>query len=204
MLTLKTQIRNDKDGCILRNQTGQTNRWSGGKSAFTLTELIIAIVVLAMFSSLAMTNIMGLLIRSTTKGQLQELASVMQLAATSATESDKRYEVIIDLDEQKYMLRQITSPDLSVVLKEEIITEKEFGSNCDVIYIDFDDGDYTNNGQAKFRAGRAGWQYGGRIVFVDNDDQEYSVVVNRISNVVEVQKGIAVLLGPKTRDDLPF
>jgi hypothetical protein len=51
----------------------------------------------------------------------------MQMAVSAAAESDRRYEVIIDLTEQSYLLRQITSPDLSEVLDEEIIAESKGG-----------------------------------------------------------------------------
>ena len=53
--------------------------------------------------------------------------------------------MIIDPAEQSYLLREITSDDLSEVLEEEIITQGEFGSNCRLAYVEFDDGDYTND-----------------------------------------------------------
>ena len=102
------------------------------------------------------------------------------------------------------MLRQITSPDLSEVLEEEVIIENDFGDNCQVAYVLFDDGDYTNEGKAKFRAGHAGWQYGGKIVLLDENEQPYSIVVNRINRIVTLKQGEVELLEPKHRDEVPF
>jgi hypothetical protein len=126
------------------------------------------------------------------------------MAANAAAESDRRYEVIIDLTEQKYMLREITSPDLTQVLEEEIIVEDEFSENCWVAYVIFDDGEYTNEGRAKFRAGHSGWQYGGKIVLLDEDGQPYSIVVNRLSGIIVLKDDDVEILLPRPRDEVPF
>jgi len=173
-------------------------------SAFTLTELIIVVLLISLFVLLAQINLFGLLTKSTFKAQAQELVSTMQRAASAAAESDRRYEIIIDLAEQSYLLREITSPDLSEILEEEIIVEQDFSANCRAVYVLFDDGDYTNEGRAKFRAGRSGWQYGGRIVLLDKDERPYSVVVNRLNRVVALKEGEVGLLLPKSKDEVPF
>ena len=171
---------------------------------FTLTETIVAVVIISLFVLLAQMSLLGVLRRSTFKAQVQELVSTMQMAASAAAQSDRRYEVIIDLTEQSYLLRQITSPDLSEVLEEEVIVENDFSDNCWVAYVEFDDGDYTNEGRAKFRAGHSGWQYGGRIVLLDEDEQPYSVVVNRLNRIITLKKGEVELLVPKAEEDVPF
>ncbi len=172
--------------------------------AFTFTELVIVIVMVSLFALLAQVHLFGLLRKNTFRAQVQDFVSTMQMAARAAAESDSRYEVIIDLTEQSYLLRQITSPDLSVVLEEEIITSNGFSDNCRVAYIEFDDGDYTNQGLAKFRAGHAGWHYGGKIVLLDEKEHPYSVVVNRINRTVRLEEGDVQLLTPKGKDELPF
>jgi len=171
---------------------------------FTLTELVVVIVMLSLFVLLAVTNLSGLLVSRSFKAQVQDFVSTMQMAASAAAESDRRYEVIVDIGQQSYMLREITSPDLSQVLEEEIIVENDFSDNCRVIYVLFDDGDYTNEGRAKFRAGHSGWQYGGKIALLDENEQEYSVVVNRLSRIIELKKGYVEFLVPKFKDDVPF
>jgi prepilin-type N-terminal cleavage/methylation domain-containing protein len=172
--------------------------------AFTLAEFLVVLVVISLFVMLAQIHLLGLLRGNTFKGQVQELLSTMQMAASAAAESDRRYEVIIDITEQGYLLRQITTPDLSQVLDEEIIVQNNLGNNCRLAYVEFDDGEYTNEGRAKFRAGHAGWAYGGKIVLMDENDQPYSIVVNRLNGIVTLEKGDVALLRPKSKDELLF
>ena len=172
--------------------------------AFTMTELIVVVLIVSLFIFLAQVNLFGLLRKNTFRAQVQELVSTMQMAASAAAESERRYEVIIDLTEQNYLLREITSPDLSEILEEEIIVENDFSDSCRLVYVLFDDGDYTNEGRAKFRAGHSGWQYGGRIVLLDADEQPYSVVVNRLNRIITLKKGEVELLVPKAEEDVPF
>lgn len=179
-------------------------RRSGRTGGFTFIELVIATVIIGLFVALAQLRLFGLLRKNTFRAQVQEFVSAMRMAVMAAAESDRRYEVIIDLAEQSFMLRQITSPDLSEVLDEEIIIENYFSDNCRVAYVEFDDGDYTNEDRAKFRAGHAGWQYGGVIVFLDSDERPHSVVVNRLSRMIMLKEGEVGLLEPKARDDVPF
>jgi len=173
---------------------------------FTLTELIVVVLIISLFVLLAQMNLFGLLRRNTFKAQVQEFISTMQAAANAAAESNRRYEVIIDITEQSYTLRQITTPDLSEVLEEEIIAKNDFSDNCRVVYVLFDDLIDTDEDHqiAKFRAGHAGWQNGGKIVLLDEDEQPYSVVVNRINRIVTLKKGDVELLMPKTKGDVPF
>ena len=162
------------------------------------------IAVVAMFVLLAQVRLFGLLRRSTFRAQLEEFVSTMRMAVTTAAESDRRYEVIIDPIEQSFVLREITTPDLSQELEEEIIVKDYFGDNCRVAYVEFDDGTYTNDSRAKFRAGRAGWQYGGKIVLLDENEQPYSVVVNRLNRIVVLVEWDAPLLQPRPKDEMLF
>lgn len=184
--------------------TADSERKLNANPGFTLTELIIVVLIISLFVPLVITNLFGLLARSRFKAQAQELVSTMQMAAHSAAESNRRYEVIIDMVEQSYTLREITSPELSEVLEEEIIVENDFSDNCKVAYVLFDDGDYTNQDRAKFRTGHSGWQYGGKIVLLDENEQPYSIVVNRINRIITLEKGDVELLLPKRQDEISF
>ena len=172
--------------------------------AATLTELIIVLVIISLFVPLALMNFCELLGRRTFEAQVHDFVSTMQKAATAAAQSDRRYEVIVDLTEQSYLLREITVPDLWQVLEEEIIVNKAFGDNCYAVYVEFDDRDYTNEGRARFRAGHSGWQYGGKIVLRDEYERDYSVVVNRLSGVVTLERGDVELLEPRAEVDVVF
>jgi prepilin-type N-terminal cleavage/methylation domain-containing protein len=198
----------DKRYRILDNRRTQNeNRASSIEHraiGFTLTELMVVIVVVAMFVLLAQVHLFGLLRKSTFRAQAQELVSTMQMAAGAAAQSDRRYEVIIDIPEQRYMLRQITNPDLSQVLEEEVIVEDSFSPTCRVVYVRFDDGDFTSEDRAKFRAGHSGWAYGGKIVLLDEKEQPHSIVVSRLNRMITLEQGDVELLWPKTKDEVPF
>jgi len=165
---------------------------------------MVVLVIISLFVIFAQVRFFGLLRKTTFKGQLNELVSSMQMASRAASESDRRYEVIIDLTEQSYMLREISSSDLSEVLEEEIIVENELSENCFVAYVEFDDEEYTNDGRAKFRVGHSGWQYGGKVVLLDEDDREYSILINRINRIVELKEGDVELLKPRNEDEMLY
>ncbi len=185
------------------------NRGNGG---FTFIEVVIITVIIGLFAVMAQTRLFGLLRKNTFRAQAQEFISVMQMAATAAAESNKRYEIIIDLAAQSYLFCEKTSSDLSEVLEENIIVENQFGRNCRAVYVQFDDGDFTQDGQAKFRAGHVGWAYGGKIVLLNvgdrqqysQNEQPYSVVINRLNRIVTLKKGDVDLLEPKRGDELIF
>lgn len=188
-------------------QTHTDNKAKRKYRAFTLTELIVVIVIVSLFVLLAVTNLAGLLRKNTFRAQVQEFVSTMQAAVSAAAESDRRYEVIIDLAEQSYTLRQITSTHLpSDVLEEEIIVKNDFSDNCRVVYVLFDDLTETDEDTIKafFRVGHAGWQAGGKIVLLDEEEQPYSVIVNRLNRIVTLKEGDAEFLMPKRPDEVPF
>lgn len=177
------------------------------RRGFTLTELVVVVLLVSLFVLLAVTNFSGLLRRNTFRSQVNEFVSTMQMAANAAAESNKRFEVIIDIAQQNYLLRQITSTHLpSDVLEEEIIVENGFGDNCRVVYVLFDDLVNTdeNHQKAFFRVGRAGWQAGGKIILFDEDERPYSVVVNRLNRIVTLREGDVEILTPKRQDEVPF
>lgn len=171
---------------------------------FTLTELVVVLMIVSLFVLLAQVNLFGLLRKNTFRAQVQDLVSTMQMAASAAAQSDRRYEVIIDFTEQNYRLQEGISADITQVLEEKIIVQNDFSDNCRLVYVQFDDGDYTNEGWAAFKAGHSGWQYGGKIVLFDSKEQPYSVVVNRLNRIIQLKEGDVGLLGPKTKDEVPF
>ena len=174
------------------------------RCGFSMIELMVVLVVVSLFVLLAQLSLFGLLERHTFKAQVQDFVSTMQMAASAAAESDRRYEVIVDLEEQSYLLREITNPDLSEVLEEEIIVQADLNEGCRVVYVEFDDAEATAEGRAKFRAGRSGWAYGGKIVLADRNDQPYSLVINRLNRIVGLEEGDVLLLQPKAKEDVLF
>ena len=174
------------------------------RRGFTLVEMIMVISVLALLVIAAQVNLFGVLHRSQFEADVQEFVSAMQMAAAAAAEKGRRYEVIVDITEQGFLLREISSSNLSEILDEEIIMQGYFGASCKVVYVEFDDGAYTNESAAKFRAGHAGWHYGGKIVFLDDSEQAHSVLVSRLSPMVRLVQGDPTLMTPKGKDEVPF
>jgi len=170
---------------------------------FTLVELIVVVTVLALLVSIAQLNLFGALQRSTFKAQVQGFVSTMQMAASGAAQTGRRYEVIVDVTEQTYLLREITGSNLSEILDEEIIVEGQFGDSCRVSYVEFDDGEYTNSGQAKFRIGHAGWMYAGKVVLLDENERPRAVVISRLNPVVQLIEGDPELMRPKSKREVP-
>lgn len=182
------------------------NAHKENRRAFTLTELIVVVLIIALFVLLAVSSISSLFLKSMFKAQAQQLTSTMQMAVNAAAENNGRYEVIIDLTEQSYTLRMINSPDISETFEEDIIAKNSLNDNCQIAYVVFDDLMETDQQHqiAKFRAGHSGWQYGGKIVLLDKNGRPYSVVVNRLNRIVALQEGDVGILLPKTKDEMVF
>lgn len=186
----------------IRRSINNSNEYRLG---LVLFELIVVILIMAMFVGISALSLTGLVGKSRFEAEARQLVSVLRMAVTAAAESDRKYEVIIDIGGQSYTLREITSPDLSQVLEEEIIETRQFGENCRLLYVQFDDMERSDEGaddKAKFRAGQAGWQYGGKIVLLDSGGNEYSIVVNRLTRTIELEQGDVEFLVP--REDVPF
>ena len=85
----------------------------------------------------------------------------------------------------------------------KFIEQSNFGKNCRADYVIFDDLVSTDQEHqiAKFRAGHAGWQYGGKIVLLDRSGRPYSVIVSRISRIIELKNGDVEIALPKYDDE---
>jgi prepilin-type N-terminal cleavage/methylation domain-containing protein len=176
-------------------------------NGFTMAELLVVVSIVALFVLMAQINLFGLLRKNTFRAQTQGLVSTMQMAVSAAAETGRRYEVIIDITEQSYELKQLTGSEIYVDRPDEtpgeMIVQNNLTENCRLVYVWFDDGIDTNT-KAWFRVGPSGWQNGGKIVLLDEKDQPYTIVVNRINRIVTLEEGELELLEPKRKDDLPF
>ncbi len=176
-------------------------------NGFTMAELLVVVAIVSLFVLMAQIHLFGLLRKNTFRAQTQELVSTMQMAASAAAETGRRYEIIIDITEQGYELKELTGSEIYVDKPDEtpgeIIVQNNLTENCRLVYVWFDDGIDTN-AKAWFRVGPSGWQNGGKIVLLDEKDQPYTIVVNRINRIVALEEGDIELLEPKSKDDLPF
>jgi prepilin-type N-terminal cleavage/methylation domain-containing protein len=174
---------------------------------FTMAELLVVVAIVSLFVALAQIHLFGLLRKNTFRAQIQELVSTMQMAASSAAETGRRYEIIIDITEQSYGLKHITGSEIYVDKPDEtpgeMIVQNYLTENCRLVYVWFDDGIDTN-ARAWFRVGPSGWQNGGKIVLIDEKEQPYSILVNRIDRIITLEEGDLELLEPKPKNELPF
>jgi Tfp pilus assembly protein FimT len=172
-----------------------------------MAELLVVLAVISLFVLMAQIHLFGLLRKNTFRAQTQELVSTMQMATSAAAETGRRYEIMIDISEQAYELKQITGSEINVDRPDEtpgeVIVQNNLTENCRLVYVWFDDGIDTNT-RAWFRVGPSGWQNGGKIVLLDEKDQPYTIVVNRINRIVVLEEGDIELLEPKTKNELPF
>jgi Tfp pilus assembly protein FimT len=171
----------------------------------TLSELLVVVMILGLLASVATMNLTGVFYRHTFKAAVQDFIHTLELAGYAAAESESRYSVVIDMDEGTYLLREILHAQLYDVEDEEIIDHAEFGSNCQVLYVQFDDGEVASAGTlAHFIAGRAGWMYGGKVVVQSEQGETYSVVINRLNKKVKLVEGDVDLLTPRDEESMLF
>jgi len=176
------------------------------RAGAVLAEIVMVLFIVAMFTMIAMMNLSDVLKRDTFKGRANDLVSLFQMAATGSAESGRRYEIIIDFVQNTYMLREITTGLVAVedILEEEIIQTGQFSDRFQLSYVIFDDGEWTNEAPALFRVGKSGWQYGGKVVVMDESGKEYSILINRLSRIIDIVDGDVEILAPRTADEMGF
>lgn len=182
-------------------------------NALVLTELIIVIIIIALMAATVSLSFPAILSRKQFESQAEALIRVLKMAQNAAAESDKKYAVNLDFEEQTYTLRQYTKADWEVILDEEpVIFEGYFTEQCYLEYVIFDDGTDTREPLegsvmvgAWFYASRTGFQNGGNIVLLDSDGNPYTVIVNRLSKVISLMPGDGYEIPlPKETYELPF
>lgn len=177
------------------------------RAGLVLAELVAVVTIVGLLLLVSIFNISWAKSASRFKSQARELASTLQRAVRAAAKNNNKYSIIINVAEQSYVLRHIKSAELYEIGDEkEIIFEKYLTPDCQIDYVEFDDAEGTDkkNTIAHFIAARSGFQAGGKIVLFDAEGSEYSIIVNRLSRIVELKKGFVELLPVKYRDELPF
>jgi hypothetical protein len=171
-----------------------------------LAEVIMVLLIISLFTVIAMINLSGALEVNSFKGRADDLVKLFQMAETSAAQTGKRYEIVIDFTQNGYLLREITTGLVAVedILEEEIIETDWFSDRFQLSYVMFDDGVAINEGHGLFRVGKTGWQYGGKIVVADENGKLYSIIVNRLSRKTDIVEGDAVILIPRTEEEMGF
>ena len=190
-----------------------TCKYGHSADALVLIELIIVIIFITLMAGLVIMNFPAIVRRGQFEKQAQELIRILKMAQNAAAESDKKYAVNLDFEEQTYTLRQYTRADWEVILDEEpVMFEGYFSEQCYLDYVIFDDGTDTREpleGRimvgAWFYAARTGFRNGGNIVLLDSEGNPYSVIVNRLSKVISLLPGEDYEIPiPRETYELPF
>lgn len=210
MRTCTVQMLTENSGQAFSEQPA--NKRNRNQKALVFIELLVIIGIFGFLIAITTLNLTGTVGRSKFEREVSGFIGALQMAVNAAAESNRRYAVIIDIMENSYTFRQFASLELDIIPDEEAIMKTTlFSKNCLVEYVAFDDGvdtrDWGDDMQelaAKFMAGHSGWQNGGKIVFLDLEGNQYSVIVNRLSRTIELKQGDVEILEPKDRKDVPF
>lgn len=169
-----------------------------------LVEIIVVVVIIGALATLAIMNISGVFNKSRIDVRSQELINILKMASDSAAQTETRYEIVFDFAEQSWTLREMLIDADPLAQHENIIETGRFDQQFQLSYIQFDDYEATNEDVAIFRVGKAGFQYGGKIVILDENGQPYSIVINRLGSIIEFTQDDAELIAPKDKDEMPF
>ncbi len=185
--------------------------WSSRRQdrGLVLLEIMIVIAMVAFLLSVGIVSYDALWGGRRFKHQAQELVDLFQMAQETAAQSDRRYAVILDFTEQKYLLRQFATLDLETIPDQEaIIHTGYFTDRFQLDYVLYDDLEDTrekeNVTEARFYAGRSGWQYGGKVVLRDQDGQPWSIVISRLVTPARLVEGDAEILLPQKSNAMRF
>jgi hypothetical protein len=174
-----------------------------------LIEIMIVVALTAFLLSIGIISYDALWGGWRFKHQAQELVDLFQMAREAAAQSDRRYAIVLDFTEQKYVLRQFATLDLETIPDEEaIIHTGYFTDRFQLDYVLYDDLEDTREmedvTEARFYAGRSGWQYGGKVVLRDQDGQPWSIVISRMVSPARLVEGDAEILLPQKSNDMRF
>lgn len=78
---------------------------AGRRAGFTLIEIVVVLVIISMLLGTALTNMKGLVPGAATESAAQDVAAKLDFARTQAVARGYAYEVIFDLDQQRYTIR---------------------------------------------------------------------------------------------------
>lgn len=74
-------------------------------AGFTLIETVVVLVILSLLFGTALTNMKGMLPAAATESAAQEVLAKLDMARTQAIARGHPYDVVFDLDEQRFAIR---------------------------------------------------------------------------------------------------
>ncbi len=179
-------------------------------NALVLIEMLMVVGMIALITGIAMISFGALWGNTRFKSRAEELVNTFQMAYEAALQSDRRYAVVLDYYNSRYILRQFETLDFSGLPDDEaIIFVGTFDDDFQFDHVLYDDLENTQDSgedfrEARFYAGRAGWQVGGIVVVRDRDGNPWSIVIHRLGKPVQLVEGYADMLSPQSREKVPF
>lgn len=175
-----------------------------------MIEMLMVVAMVALLTGIAMISFGAMWGNTRFKSRAESLVDTFQMAYEAALQSDRRYAVILDGDNECYILRQFEALDFSGIPDDEaIITTGHFDESFQFDYVLYDDlEDTRDSGEgftaARFYAGRAGWQYGGKVVLRDEQGNPWSILIYRLGKPAQLVEGDVDILLPQTKENITF
>ncbi len=171
---------------------------------FSMAEMIMAMFIVSLLSGVGLIGFTGFSGGYKFRSRLDEIADMFSTSATAASENGRYYGILFDFIDMSYAMYEVKtddpySSDFDNLLEEDLIESGYFDEDCQLVYIEFDDGEMIDGGEqgrTLFVVGPSGWDFGGKIVLANYDGQVYSIVVNRLNKSAEIVEGDAVLQEP--------
>lgn len=207
IFTAPTQV---KDVAVKAKNMKSMKSIEPRRPGMVLAELLVVIAILSMMTGMAILSLTGVFTRKQFEKEAYAIIEILHKAQNASAETDRRYAVVFDFIEDTYILRQFATLDLQTIPEgEAVLSVGYFSRNCQLDYVLFDDfmdtrDEGENISEARFIAGRGGWQYGGKIVLLDNDGNPYSIVVGRLCGDITLKPGDVEILVPVDKSELPF
>ncbi len=176
------------------------NRFQRG---LCLIEVLLVVGLLGLMAGVATISYSAMWGSLRFKREANELVNILQMAQDAAAQSDRRYDIVLDRDVQGYLFRDfigftnldderpMENPEVEAIQKTFFSSavylesvEYDFYTKEEEELLAEEDTDYF-----RFVTGRPGWQAGGKIVLLDQDDQPWTIIVHRFAKPVELVKG---------------
>ncbi len=179
-------------------------RRGGTRNGFSMAEMIMAMFLLALLSAIALIGFSGFAGGYKFRSTANQIITMFSTSATASSENGRRYGILFDFIDLSYTLYEVNTDnpynmDFTNLLEEDVIDRGYFDNDCQLLYVEFDDGDKIDGGErgrTLFVISRAGWDFGGKIVLANYDGDIYSIVVSRLGKTPVMSEGDVELALP--------